>query len=62
MTSLNTMVKRCSGLVDTKDVNSFENAFIKSIIEKTSAGDNTTMLTERQISVLETIFNKHFAG
>lgn len=62
MTSLNTMVKRCSGLIDTNDVSDWESDFLQSIIERTNEGDNTTSLTEKQIDVLERIFNKHFAG
>lgn len=62
MTSLNTMVKRCAGLVGTKDVSDWESNFLQSIVERTKSGDNTTSLTEKQIDVLERIFNKHFAG
>ena len=62
MTSLNTMVKRCSGLIDTNDVSDWESDFLQSIVERTNDGDNTTSLTEKQIDVLERIFNKHFAG
>lgn len=62
MASLNTMVRRCAGLIDTKDVSDWENQFLKSIVEKTRGGDNTTSLTEKQVDVLERIFNKHFAG
>jgi hypothetical protein len=60
--SLNTMVKRVAGLQDTTDVSNWENKFIKSIVEKTRNGDDTRSLTEKQIDVLERIFNKHFAG
>lgn len=62
MTSLNTMVKRCSGLIDTNDVSDWESDFLQSIVERTNEGDNTTSLTEKQIDVLERIFNKHFSG
>ena len=62
MTTLNTMVKRVSGLIDTKDLSDWEDSFIQSIVEKTKNGDNTTSLTEKQIDVLERIHNKHFAG
>jgi len=62
MTSLNTMVKKCAGLVDTTDVSDWENQFLKSVIEKTGEGNNTTSLTEKQIDVLERIYGKNFAG
>ena len=62
MTALNTMVKRVSGLLDTKDLSDWEDDFVQSIVEKTKDGDNTTSLTEKQIDVLERIHNKHFSG
>ena len=62
MASLNTMVKRVAGLVGTKDVNEWEDTFIRSILDKTSNGNDTRPLTEKQIDVLERIFNKHFEG
>lgn len=62
MTTLNTMVKRVSGLLDTKDLSDWEDEFIHSVVEKTKGGDNTSSLTEKQIDVLERIHNKHFAG
>lgn len=60
MASLNTMVKRVSGMTDTTDLSTWENDFVKSIVEKTGDGNNTTSLTEKQIDVLEKIHNKHF--
>ncbi|MBX3653215.1 MAG: hypothetical protein KF686_03460 [Ramlibacter sp.] len=62
MPSLNTMVKKVAGLADTTDVNDWENQFIKSVVEQTANGDNTTSLTEKQVGVLERIYNKNFAG
>lgn len=62
MASLNTMVKRVAGLADTKDVSAWENAFIKSVVEQTQQGDNTSRLTEKQIDVLTRIHDKHFEG
>lgn len=62
MASLNTMVKRCAGLIGTKDVSDWESSFLQSLLERTSNGDNTTSLTEKQIDVLERIHQKHFAG
>lgn len=62
MASLNAMVKKVAGLQDTTDVTDWENSFIKSVVEKTGNGSNTTSLTERQVEVLERIHNKHFSG
>ena len=62
MASLNTMVRAVSGLQDTTDVSDWENQFITSVVEKTKNGDNTTSLTEKQIDVLQSLHDKHFAG
>lgn len=62
MASLNNMVKRCAGLIGTKDVSDYEDEFLKSIVKRTNEGDNTTRLTEKQIDVLERIYEKNFAG
>lgn len=61
MASLTTMVKRCMGLVGTKDVTDWENDFLESIAKQTKEGDNTTSLSEKQIDVVERIFKKNFA-
>ena len=42
MASLNAMVKKVAGLADNQDVTDWENRFIKSVLEKTDNGDNTT--------------------
>ncbi len=62
MASLNSMVKRVSGLAGTHDLNDWETDFVNSIAEQTDDGDNTTSLTEKQITVLERIHSKHFSG
>lgn len=62
MTSINTMVKRVQGLLDTHDLNDFEQNFVQSIVMKTRDGKDTSSLTEKQIEVLERLFKKHFAG
>lgn len=62
MASINNMVKKCSGLLGTKDVNDWEERFLSDICERTDDGDNTSMLTERQVESLERIYSKHFEG
>ena len=62
MASLNNMVKRCAGLIGTKDVSDWEDEFLQSVHRQTKEGDNTTSLTEKQIDVLERIHDKHFSG
>ncbi len=62
MASLNRMVKAIAGLQDTTDVSDWENEFIASVVEKTRDGDDTTPLTEKQVAIVERLFNKHFSG
>ena len=62
MTTLNTMVKQCAGLVGTGELKSHEDRFIENINEQTAQGDNTTSLTERQINWLEDIYARHFVN
>jgi hypothetical protein len=59
--SLGTMVKQISALIDTKDVNEWENGFIESVAFKTAFGSKTTGLTEKQVETVERIWRKHFA-
>lgn len=54
------MVKQCAGLVGTDDLSVWEEEFMFSVLEQTKQGDNTTSLTEKQIDVVESIFDKHF--
>ncbi len=44
------------------DVGDWENDFLQSIMRSTREGDNTTVLTEKQIDVVERIFKKHFSN
>lgn len=60
--SIGTMVKTIDGLRGTKDVSSWEDEFIASVVDRTNNGANTTMLSEKQVSVVERIYNKHFGG
>lgn len=62
MTAINTMVKRVSSLINTRDVTPWENEFIQRVVRQTSDGDNTTSLTAKQIDVLERLFSRHFSG
>lgn len=62
MASLNTMVKRVAGLQGTRDLNDWEEKFVANVVAQTRGGDDTTSLTERQITSLERIFEKHFSG
>ena len=62
MPSLNVMVKRVAGLQGTVDLTPWEDNFVRNVVAQTNGGDNTTSLTEKQITSLEVIFEKHFSG
>lgn len=62
MASLNTMAKRCFGLLGTHDITPWEQGFLERIAEQTKNGDDTSSLSERQVVSLENIHDKHFEG
>lgn len=57
MKSLKQMLDIVCGMIDTKDLTSWENNFLKSV-----QGQSTPTLTGKQVEVIERIYNKHFAG
>ncbi len=61
MAAINTMVKKCMGLLGTKDITAWEERFLQNVKQLTSDGDNTTPLSENQVGRLEEIYEKHFA-
>lgn len=62
MSSTNEMLRQTAGLVDTKDVNSWENDFLKSVWEKSREGSRPDLLSPRQVEALEKIWRKHCGG
>ena len=61
MASTNTMLKQCSGLIDTRDVTAWENEFLQNVWERSEEGDRPDKLTPGQVTALESIWRKHFA-
>jgi len=59
MTSTTTMIRRLSGLLDTRDLSEWEQQFVRSLVEKLDAG-RVTSLTERQVETLERLHGRHF--
>jgi hypothetical protein len=60
MTSTTTMIRRLSGMLDTRDLSEWEQQFVRSLVEKLDAG-KVTSLTERQAETLERLHGRHFA-
>lgn len=59
MTSTTTMIRRLSGLLNTRDLTEWEQQFVRSLVEKLDAG-RVTSLTERQVETLERLHGRHF--
>ena len=61
MKSIGQKIMQLEGLGGTSAVTDWEADFIESVVEKTDGGKNTTNLTEKQLSVIDRIYGKHFA-
>lgn len=62
MKSLAQKLAQCEGLIDTTDLNPFENGFLKGVTDTVrERGGDTTRLSEKQVDVIERIYGKHFA-
>lgn len=62
MTTLNTQLKRVAGLAGTNTLTDWEERFVANLLAKTKNGDDTSSLSEAQITRLEEIHDKHFSG
>lgn len=62
MVSVGTMVKKLEGLLGTRDINSWEQSFIESIVRMSKSGTDTTVLSANQITVVDDMHRKHFGG
>jgi hypothetical protein len=60
MVSVNSMAQRVVGLEDTKDVNDWENGFIKTL-KNMLAANQVTKLSDAQLEALDRLHDKHFA-
>lgn len=61
MKSLAQKIKQCEGLIGTRDVTDWEGEFLQSVVDRSSAGEDTTRLSPKQVEVVERIYSKHFA-
>lgn len=59
LVSTTTMIRRLSGMLDTRDLSEWEQQFVRSLVEKLDAG-RVTSLTERQVENLERLHGRHF--
>jgi len=58
--SIGTMLRQLAGLVDTSDVSTWENRFLKNVLARTGNGARTSILTEDQVEKVQEIYGKHF--
>jgi hypothetical protein len=61
MTTPDTMIRRCSGLLGTSRVSAEESEFIEGLEERLNSGQ-VTRLSEKQLNWLRDIHDAHFAG
>lgn len=59
LVSTTTMIRRLSGMLDTRDLSEWEQQFVRSLVEKLDAG-RVTSLTDRQVETLERLHGRHF--
>lgn len=59
--SIGNMVKSIAGMLGTSDLSAWEQSFVRSIVEQSNQGTDTSKLSEKQVEIVDTIFRKHFA-
>lgn len=60
MKSITQMLAQCEGLLGTKDVNAWENSFLRSCIAQEKKAGSFS-LSAAQVECVEKIWGKHFA-
>jgi len=55
------MVKQLHGLLDSKDLNAWENGFVRNIFDATNGGDHTSILSDERLEKIQEIWDKHFS-
>lgn len=62
MKSIGKMIERINGLTGTEDLSIWEEQFVSSVFELYKKNNmSTSLITEKQVDIIERIFNKHFA-
>lgn len=61
MVSIGTKIKQLEGLCGKPDTSVWIEGFINSVVRKTDHGTDTSMLTDKQITVIENEWKRHFA-
>lgn len=61
LVSLGTKIEQISGLSGTSDVTDWESGFIVNIYAVSAGGTKTASLSEKQIEIIDRIWERHFA-
>lgn len=62
LVSIGAKVEQIEGLIGTADLNSWEQSFVASIVERyKSSSHDTRDLSEKQVESIDRIWRKHFA-
>ena len=61
MLSIQQIIDRLSGLQGTKDVSPWEEGFITTLVKYRNEG-RVDLLSEKQLEIMQSIFNKHFSA
>ncbi len=59
MISIGKMLIQVAGMCDTSDLTAWEDKFLKSMMERTKNGKDTSSLTEKQVDAIVSIFDSH---
>lgn len=61
MKSIGNQIKQLEALLDTGNLSDRENGFVGDMVAKPHSGMATGDLSERQVEVIERLYEKHFA-
>lgn len=59
MVSIGKMLLQVAGMCDTSDLTDWENTFLKSMMDRTQNGKDTSGLSEKQVNAIVSIFDSH---
>ena len=60
--SIGVMLEQLDGLRDTSDLTTWEQEFVESVLQRyLLARKDSTVLTPKQVDVINKIWNKHFS-
>lgn len=59
--SIGAKIKQLYGLCGTADLNPWENSFVSDLYTQTQWATKTEWVTEKQIEVIDRLYERHFA-